>query len=78
MLKEKYTVYEIPALSFYQFTPFRYPISIIHPFFYSMWRWGKVEFSFFEQYRSRVSAIIGVEVADSDQIAEKFIDYANN
>ncbi len=25
MLKEKYTVYEIPALSFYQFTPFRYP-----------------------------------------------------
>jgi len=78
MLKEKYTVYEIPALSFYQFTPFRYPISIIHPFFYSMWRWTKVEFSFFEQYRNHVSAIIGVEVADSDQISEKFIDYANN
>jgi len=78
MLKEKYTVYEIPALSFYQFTPFRYPISIIHPFFYSMWHWGKVEFSFFEQYRTKVSEIIGVEVADSDRIAEKYIEYGNN
>jgi len=78
MLREKYTVYEIPALSFYQFTPFRDPISIIHPFFYSMWHWGKVEFSFFEQYRSRTSAIIGVEVADSNRISAKFIDYANN
>jgi len=78
MLKEKYTVYEIPSLSFYQFTPFRRPISIIHPFFYSMWHWGKIEFSFFEQYRTKVSAIIGVEVADSDKISEKFIDYANN
>ena len=78
MLKEKYTVYEIPALSFYQFTPFKYPISIIHPFFYSMWHWGNVEFSFFEQYRSKVSQIIGVEVADSDRIAEKFIEYGNN
>jgi len=78
MLKEKYTVYEIPALSFYQFTPFRNPISIIHPFFYSMWHWGKVEFSFFEQYRSRVSQIIGVEVADSDRIAEKYVEYGNN
>jgi len=78
MLKEKYTVYEIPALSFYQFTPFKNPISIIHPFFYSMWHWGKVEFSFFEQYRTKVSEIIGVEVADSDRISEKFIEYANN
>jgi len=77
MLKERYIVYEIPALSFYQFTPFRYPISIIHPFFYSMWRWTKVEFSFFEQYRTKTNAIIGVEVADSDRISEKFIDYAN-
>jgi len=78
MLKEKYTVYEIPALSFYQFTPFRNPISIIHPFFYSMWHWGNVEFSFFEQYRTKVSEVIGVEVADSDQIAEKYIEYGNN
>ena len=78
MLKEKYTVYEIPALSFYQFTPFKYPISIIHPFFYSMWHWTDVEFSFFEQYRTKVSEIIGVEVADSDKIAEKFIEYGNN
>ena len=78
MLKEKYTVYEIPALSFYQFTPFKYPISIIHPFFYSMWHWGNIEFSFFEQYRSRVSQIIGVEVADSDRIAEKYVEYGNN
>ena len=78
MLRERYTVYEIPSLSFYQFTPFKKPISIIHPFFYSMWHWGNVEFSFFEQYRSRVSKIIGVEVADSDQIEPKFIDYANN
>jgi len=43
-----------------------------------MWHWGNVEFSFFEQYRSKVSQIIGVEVADSDRISEKFIDYANN
>jgi Glycosyltransferase len=78
MLREKYTVYEIPALSFYQFTPFKYPISIIHPFFYSMWHWGNIEFSFFEQYRSRVSQIIGVEVADSDRIAEKYVEYGNN
>jgi glycosyltransferase involved in cell wall biosynthesis len=78
MLKEKYTVYEIPALSFYQFTPFKYPISIIHPFFYSMWHWSKVEFSFFEQYRTKVSEIIGVEVADSNKIAEKYIEYGNN
>jgi glycosyltransferase involved in cell wall biosynthesis len=78
MLKEKYIVYEIPALSFYQFTPFRYPISIIHPFFYSMWKWTKIEFSFFEQYRTKTSAIVGVEVADSDKISEKFIEYANN
>ena len=78
MLKEKYTVYEIPSLSFYQFTPFRRPISIIHPFFYSIWHWGKIEFSFFEQYRTKVSEVIGVEVADSDKISEKFIDYANN
>ena len=78
MLKEKYTVYEIPALSFYQFTPFKYPISIIHPFFYSMWHWTNVEFSFFEQYRTKVSEIIGVEVADSNKIAEKYIEYGNN
>ena len=78
MLKEKYLVYEIPALSFYQFTPFRNPISIIHPFFYSMWKWTNVEFSFFKKYRSKVSEIIGVEVADSDKISEKFVDYANN
>jgi len=78
MLKEKYTVYEIPSLSFYQFTPFRYPISIVHPFFYSMWYWGKIEFSFFETYRTKVSAVLGVEVADTNKIAEKYINYANN
>jgi glycosyltransferase involved in cell wall biosynthesis len=78
MLREKYSVYEIPTLNFFQFTPFKNPISIIHPFFYSMWHWGKVEFSFFEQYKSKVSKIIGVEVADSDKIAEKYIEYANN
>ncbi|AZI75937.1 putative glycosyltransferase [Sulfolobales Beppu rod-shaped virus 1] len=78
MLREKYIVYEIPALSFYQFTPFNYPISIIHPFFYSMWRWGKIEFSFYDMYRSRVSKILGVEVADTDKIAEQFVNYANN
>ncbi|CAC87319.1 hypothetical protein [Sulfolobus islandicus rod-shaped virus 2] len=78
MLREKYVVYEIPTLSFYQFTPFRYPISIIHPLFYSMWRWSKVEFSFFEQYRTRVSALLGVEVADTDKISEQYIEYANN
>jgi Glycosyltransferase len=43
-----------------------------------MWHWGNIEFSFFEQYRSRVSQIIGVEVADSDRIAEKYVEYGNN
>ena len=78
MLREKYKVYEIPSLNFYQFTPYKVDISIIHPFFYSMWNWNKIEFSFFEMYKARVKYILGVEVADSDRISEKFIEYANN
>ncbi len=82
MLREsldgKYKLYEIPELNYYMFTPVRYPLSIVHPFFYSMYHWSKVEFSFFEQYRSRLSALIGVEVADSDQISQEYINLAND
>ncbi|CAQ58473.1 glycosyltransferase [Stygiolobus rod-shaped virus] len=77
-LKSKYIVYEIPSLNFYMFTPMKSPVSIIHPFWYSMWRWREEEFSFFEMYRRKCKYIIGVEVADTDKIAEKYVNYANN
>jgi glycosyltransferase involved in cell wall biosynthesis len=78
MLRSKYTVYEIPELNYYMFTPFRNPISIIHPFFYSMYHWRDFEYAFFDQYRAKVHALLGVEVADSDQIAAEWINKAND
>ncbi len=77
-LRRDQKLYEIPELNFYMFTPVRNPLSIIHPFFYSMYHWSKVEFTFFEQYRSRLSVLIGVEVADSNQISQEYINLANN
>ncbi len=78
MLRTKYNVYEIPELNYYMFTPFKNPISIIHPFFYSMYHWREFEYSFFQQYRAKVNALLGVEVADSDAIAEEWINKAND
>ncbi|QJF12344.1 putative glycosyltransferase [Acidianus rod-shaped virus 3] len=78
MLKSEYTVYDIPELNFYQFTPYGKPLTFIHPFFYGMVNWNDVQWSFFKMYRSKVSKIIGIEVADSDKIAEKYIDIANS
>ncbi len=77
-LRKDQKLYEIPELNYNMFTPVRYPLSIVHPFFYSMYHWSKVEFTFFEQYRSRLSALIGIEVADTDQISAEYINLANN
>ncbi|MCY0851053.1 glycosyltransferase [Sulfuracidifex metallicus] len=78
MLKSEYTVYDIPELNFYQFTPYGNPLTLIHPFFYGMVNWNDVQWSFFKMYRAKVSKIVGVEVADSDKIAEKYIEIANS
>ncbi|QJF12372.1 putative glycosyltransferase [Metallosphaera rod-shaped virus 1] len=77
MLRSKYTVYDIPELNFYQFTPYGRPLTFIHPLFYGMLNWTDIQWSFFKMYRSKVSKIVGVEVADSDRISEKFIEIAN-
>ncbi len=71
-MKSGQRLYEIPELNFYMFTPVGHPLSIVHPFFYSMYHWSKVEFTFFEKYRSQVSSLIGVEVADTDQISGEY------
>ncbi|CAI44185.1 glycosyltransferase [Acidianus rod-shaped virus 1] len=78
MLKTKYTVYDIPELNFYQFTPFGKPLTFVHPFFYGMVNWTKIQWAFFKMYRSKVKQLIGVEVADSDRIADNFINIANS
>ncbi len=77
MLRTRYVVREIPELNYYMFTPLRSPLSIVHPFFYSMYQWRKFEFSFFEMYRAKVHALLGVEVADTDEIAKEWVDIAN-
>ncbi len=77
-MKSDQRLYEIPELNFYMFTPAGRPLSIVHPFFYSMYHWKEVEFSFFEKYRSQISSLIGVEVADTDQISTEYINHANN
>ncbi len=77
-LKSNQRLYEIPELNFYMFTPSRSPLSIIHPFFYSMYHWKAVEFSFFEKYRAQVSSLLGIEVADTDQISSEYIGRAND
>ncbi len=78
MLRSQYIVREIPELNYYMFTPYHYPISIVHPFFYSMYQWREFEYSFFDQYRAKLHALIGVEVADSDRIAKQWIDITND
>ncbi len=78
MLRSQYVVREIPELNYYMFTPYRYPVSIVHPFFYSMYQWRQFEYSFFDQYRAKVNALLGIEVADSDAIARQWADIANN
>ncbi len=78
MLRTQYVVREIPELNYYMFTPYRDPISIVHPFFYSMYEWRQFEYSFFDQYRAKLHALLGVEVADTDKIASQWADIAND
>ncbi len=77
MLRSRYIVREIPELNYYMFTPLRDPLSVVHPFFYSMYQWRKFEFSFFQMYRAKVYALLGVEVADTDEIAREWVNMAN-
>ena len=72
-LRKYFKVYEIDERAFPQIIPYCKPITLVHPYFYPVQKYG----SRFERIRTRFKALIGVDVADSDHITNLAVSMTN-
>lgn len=77
MLKEKFKIEPIPELNYYMINLNRNSDVIIQPFFWGMFSFDEVKWSFFRTWRQNVRNLIAVEVADSDHMGQTWIKILN-